>query len=1728
MKSHRIRTRVVSALITALLLLTVFPPQILSAAAESLAGLAGGLSPQAEPAFDVIRRPTPTIQVTASDVIRVASADYQYAPGTTIVRATPSGIPMLNSGYDTQAYAGESPDYGTIDVQVSTRGIDSRFQPSITSVTISPVNESGVNITAFGSSNQTSRHNVSAGLYSYYIKGIASAGKTIEFRVTVSFQWVNPYSYTVIKETYSSSAFVYAENISFPAGHWTWNTARGKSTAQDNLDGVTDATVADIRYVNRLMGRSTYSTMGNTGAGNQGGDTSGEAQHGFYNFATGNWTATTSAPQHSMFYTDTPSTGDTTRWFRTNTALDKNSVYAKIYLDPSVETIGSLGVKYSMFNYALGRGYNAFRGKTIYWRALYVKNGHIGTPDGSETGNMLNDTTQANQLGVPLPYNNRKPNEFATTNTTGDNQIGYSDGMDNTAYSIYVFHPMIWNTNGSVNESAMQANTALEEYHVPFTGTGPSSTANYTILPYAYAGNARTGGSKSSKHNHTLDSTLLTVYVVDKGSLRSAITAKDLLGDQNRKAGTVIRSEGTDPSGTDALGNAYYLANYEGARGLLPQNWFYRDDLSYMGQFNTYRASLISANAILRKPDVANASELTTPVSALNSAYGNLTFKAAAKGSSKDAYYLGTGDAAIYPSYEIPADVTSNPSRKLMSLTYMVTDLFPNKKSSEFKITYKGESNVEILKDWWTHPEYYTESSRTRLQNALTKAQAAYNANIGILYQPTIDNAARELQTAIESLEYAALDTSALKTLADTLVALRNLTVDVYDPRTIPEPDRRSADHWDYTKGATKTTVHVYPEAFLSNVDSNTAQAYTFIDGAPDTRQAAQYTALLTQLQNIYAARQAKTLDSAAWMSVRDLVSSALLETIRSVQPEQAAVIDSYLAGGNALINPAGTAAGRMGSMGEYQTQLNEYVDNLFWYLYRYPADFKNVIAAERAGSREIDKLITAVNPNGANRTELYYYTSATRDAFHQEASAVLALQPLKNPEGVWYQVTYPLIDSIAVNQTLVSRINVKYTGLPTTAQAGADMKFVYEALQLEVCADAHYNQTVTMWTSFSNARTFARNLWTAASTNAVPYNYQSMVTTGSYGSYLRAGGQAVTNGPDDAANVLYHAWDDLEHRLGHKLVTYTFKYARSQSDNENFRVVNTVAFSTEDGKYNMAGHGMDGRGQPLNPGNAPSNGARQFDGWWTEPQWSANPGTRVTFPIENPLENKVYYAHYKDQVSYIRYHSVYGTDPGDIAGVTPDPDPYDPLDFDQEVPVRDCPYTRQGFTFLYWAEYGSNGDIANTFDPSDENSNTIYGPDHPGEYLDLYAVWAPYRPTITYILYAHPDMTPAFPGGSDIVYKYQVDYNTVFSGLSGAKQTEIAARYQNVSGSNYANYEIPSWASVEAAFQGPVQGDITISNTFVRRQVTLTMTIVGKWDANSTESVPLGIKTVSIPVGDRVSAHSAALVTAINAAGAASEYAAVLPTVTTTPPAASFRWPSANGTWAVYQQTQVMGDRDDTFTFIFLSMNFRFEGAGGVIQLSIPAQPGKSVDALLSDSMPTPPAGYHWESYGNGNAAYNGLTTLPAIAPKQDLYYHLVENSAAPTYTITFHSDSYTENPVVVSSIPFSFDEGTTITQTMLATLLNPSLLLWEGHICIGFATSLGASQVADSFALTQNTGMWPVWREVVPESAIILHAKAEGVRIDQHQLQGEEQENYIYGIPQGTTLGELIGADG
>ncbi|MDR2647014.1 MAG: hypothetical protein LBB67_02700, partial [Oscillospiraceae bacterium] len=271
------KKRIMGFALAVLMLSSLIPGQLLLTTAQSVGEVIAALVQnitnkpsvqnaafQTEATYTVVRRPVPVIECDATEVVRVAGARYAYTRGSTIVKATPSGVPELNSGYiytdavgGNWGYDGELPEAPFLDVRLFMR--DQDIIKDSTGAIISPVIDS-FTVTVGNNSTTTqnvtlSANNAASGLGAaqekrFTLSGTAKEGTNIEYKIVVRYKWLNEYAHIWVTDNYETTAYSRVESISFPAGGWHW-------VAQE----WTDKNRCDISFEFRVLGRNTVATQ---------------------------------------------------------------------------------------------------------------------------------------------------------------------------------------------------------------------------------------------------------------------------------------------------------------------------------------------------------------------------------------------------------------------------------------------------------------------------------------------------------------------------------------------------------------------------------------------------------------------------------------------------------------------------------------------------------------------------------------------------------------------------------------------------------------------------------------------------------------------------------------------------------------------------------------------------------------------------------------------------------------------------------------------------------------------------------------------------------------------------------------------------------------------------------------------------------------------------------------------------------------------------------------------------------------------------------------------------------------------------------------------------------------------------------------------------------------------------------------------------------------------------
>ncbi len=202
----------------------------------------------------------PNVTLESTKVIRVAeNADgTTFKNGTTIVPATPSGLPKINSGYVSQYYCDETP--------VSPQVVFTSDTELAATPTISCENNANVTFSAASKSGNT---------YTWTITG--GTGVTVgalKFVVDYSNSYVDSLTGKTITNYFKAYATSYVENIAQPGAFSAFRSRTG-SVGHENVR---------CSYIVRVLGANSY---GGFAAYNDEDDS--ETAHGYYDFINNNW-----------------------------------------------------------------------------------------------------------------------------------------------------------------------------------------------------------------------------------------------------------------------------------------------------------------------------------------------------------------------------------------------------------------------------------------------------------------------------------------------------------------------------------------------------------------------------------------------------------------------------------------------------------------------------------------------------------------------------------------------------------------------------------------------------------------------------------------------------------------------------------------------------------------------------------------------------------------------------------------------------------------------------------------------------------------------------------------------------------------------------------------------------------------------------------------------------------------------------------------------------------------------------------------------------------------------------------------------------------------------------------------------------------------------------------------------------------------------------------------------
>ena len=339
--------KIISMLLAVLMVMSVAPASVIASAVEPTATFKA-------PETEIIKYSTDTSGTT--EVIRVAGGGGTFTLGTTIVAATPSGIPKNDSGtYMHIAYDGETPEYPLISFKI--KGTKPTKAPTI-------VSSLGSNATL---KQETTGTQQSDGSYLYtwrLTNGTATQGTVVTYTITYYVEGNNDPQYAY--------AYSYVENILIMNGY----------VAFKRLDSSGHKPATTHSNIVQLGGRNMYPGWYN--------NMTPDITRGYVNYASGNAldggslkgagsssgmseeadgyvvnvnTTVTGTPSAAVIKTSYDQSGDD-ETVNVTYGLNGNRAESTLYIDKRNETLQSLNVRVTLQAGEAGDGSDHGSGET--------------------------------------------------------------------------------------------------------------------------------------------------------------------------------------------------------------------------------------------------------------------------------------------------------------------------------------------------------------------------------------------------------------------------------------------------------------------------------------------------------------------------------------------------------------------------------------------------------------------------------------------------------------------------------------------------------------------------------------------------------------------------------------------------------------------------------------------------------------------------------------------------------------------------------------------------------------------------------------------------------------------------------------------------------------------------------------------------------------------------------------------------------------------------------------------------------------------------------------------------------------------------------------------------------------------------------------------------------------------------------------------------------------------
>ncbi len=260
----------------------------------------------------------PGVSISSTAVIRTAAAAKSQAAGSTIVKATASGLPEIDGAYTSAFYAGETP---TNPMVVFTTDKELKAQPTVTCT--------NATLTFTAAENGALTDGVYT--YSWIVSGSNVTVKQLDFEVGYTYEYVDANGKTITK-TYTAYASSAVENVAQPGGifahrYRSWHLTKHACDRKEKVD-----------YIARILGANTFGTFvdpANVGW-----------ERGYYDFTSSSFVKVDGAAAgYAQNHFDDHSSEGTQN---ANTANDLNRPVTVAYLDRSIANLNNYNLRFSI------------------------------------------------------------------------------------------------------------------------------------------------------------------------------------------------------------------------------------------------------------------------------------------------------------------------------------------------------------------------------------------------------------------------------------------------------------------------------------------------------------------------------------------------------------------------------------------------------------------------------------------------------------------------------------------------------------------------------------------------------------------------------------------------------------------------------------------------------------------------------------------------------------------------------------------------------------------------------------------------------------------------------------------------------------------------------------------------------------------------------------------------------------------------------------------------------------------------------------------------------------------------------------------------------------------------------------------------------------------------------------------------------------------------------------